>query len=58
MWSRDLSKIKQIPSGKQSDGGTKFASGVGGKVGKGKELYLMVTLFVKILNIYKLCYKL
>lgn len=43
-----------MPSGKQSDGGTKVASGDGGKVGKGRELYLMVMLFVKISNIYKL----
>lgn len=44
-----------MPSGRQS--GTMVVSGVGGKVEKGRELYLMVTLFVRILNTYKLHYK-
>lgn len=41
-----------------SDGGIKVVSGVGGKVGKWRELYLMVIFYVKILNIYKLHYNL
>lgn len=58
MWSRDLSKVKEIPSNNQSNGGIKVALRVWGPNWEGKKLYMKMMSYVKFKNIYKIFYKL